>query len=570
MIFSPLPLTSEAFGKLSWSQIEPWYHELLATELTSATLDAWMLQWSQLSALVDETFVQHEIATTTNTADESRVQRKQRFMDAVYVPVQNLDQQVKEYLLASRLTPEGFGVPLHNLRMETEIFREANLALLKQDRELSDAYYALGGAQTVQWEGQEVPMSTIEPVLENVDRARRKEAWQLMVTRKAQDRSEADRIWVQKMHLRQQIAQNAGFPSFREYRWQQLHRADYTPDDCKAFHAAVERVLVPLATHMWEQHRQRLGVKRLRPWDTRVNARSSEGAIYLKDVSTAMRQTATLFSLMDPTMGGYFETLLCEHCFDIEERPQKAQLGYDMAREVKHLPFIFGTVKTLGDIRHLILHEAGHAFQTFEMAHLPYLQQRSEYAVPIEFMEVASITMEFIGSMFLHKAGLCTRREEALLRIEMLERTIMNGLPEIVAVDAFQHWVYEHPEEGSDPAACRVMWLELSQRFFPGIDRSGYEERASSEWQFAHVYGDPFYYIEYAYAILGAFQIWENYLHDPVQAIRRYREALALGATRHLPELYAAAGASFVFDDAVLQRVARLISENIGQLEQSL
>lgn len=570
MTFSPLPLTSEAFGKLSWSQIEPWYHELLATELTSVTLDAWMVQWSQLSALVDETFVQHEIASTTNTADESRVQRKQQFMETIYLPVQDLDQQIKEHLLASGLTPEGFEVPLCNLRMETGIFCEANLALLKEDRELSDAYYALGGAQTVQWEGKEVPMSTIEPALEDSDRAKREEAWRLMVARKMHDRSEADRIWMQKMHLRQQIAQNAGFPSFREYRWQQLHRADYTPDDCKAFHAAVERVLVPLATHMWEQHRQRLGVKRLRPWDTRVNACSSEGAIYLQDVSTAMRQTAALFSLVDPTLGSYFETLLREHCFDIEERPHKAQMGYELPCEVKHLPFIFGTVKTLGDLWHLILHEAGHAFQTFEMAHLPYLQQRSEYAVPAEFMEVASITMEFIGSMFLHKAGLCTKREEALLRIELLERTIMNDLPQIVAVDAFQHWVYEHPEQGSDPDACRATWWGLSQRFFPSIDWSGYEEIASSGWQFAHVYGDPFYYIEYAYAIVGALQIWEHYLRSPAQAIRQYREALALGATKHLPELYAAAGASFVFDDAVLQRVARLISETVGQLEQSL
>jgi len=570
MTFSTLPLTSEAFAKLSWSQIEPWYHELLATELTSVTLDAWMVQWSQLSALVDETCVQHEIATTTNTADESRVQRKQQFMDTVYVPVQDLDQQIKEHLLASGLTPEGFEVPLRNLRMETGIFCEANLALLKEDRELSDAYYALGGAQTVQWEGKEVPMSTIETALEDADRARREEAWRLMAARQAHDRSQADSIWVQKMHLRQQMAQNAGFPSFREYRWQQLHRADYTPDDCKAFHEAIERVLVPLATHMWEQHRQRLGVKRLRPWDTRVNARSSEGAIYLKDVPTAMRQTGALFSLVDSTLGRYFETLLREQCFDIEERPHKAQMGYDLAREVKHLPSIFGTVKTLGDIRHLILHEAGHAFQTFEMAHLPYLQQRSEYAVPMEFMEVASTTMEFIGSMFLHKAGLCTRREEALLRIEMLERTIMNGLPEIVAVDAFQHWVYEHPEQGSDPDACRATWLGLTQRYFPSVDWSGYEEIASSGWQIAHVYGDPFYYIEYAYAIVGALQIWENYLRDPTQAIRQYREALALGATRPLPELYAAAGASFVFDDAVLQRVARRISETVGQLEQSL
>lgn len=571
MTFSPLPQTSESFAQLSWDQIEPWYRELLTTELTPAVLDTWMLQWSRLSSLVDETFIRHDIATNANTADEGRAQRKQQFMDQVYVPAQELEQQLKDYLLVSSLTPERFEIPLRNLRMETGIFQEANLALLAEDRELSDEFYALGAAQTVQWEGEEVLMSTIEPILEDADRARREEAWRLMMARKAQDRPEVDKIWVRKMHLRQQIALNAGLPGFREYRWQQLHRADYTPEDCKAFHAAVERVLVPLSLKLWEQHRQRLGVDRLRPWDMRVNARSDRGPIYVQDIPAALRQTSTLFSLVDSTLGNYFETLLREQCFDIEERPHKAQqVGFELPLEVKHLPFIFGIVKTLTDIRALILHEAGHAFQTFEMAHLPYLQQRSEYTVPAEFMEVASISMEFIGSIFLHKAGLCTKREESLLRIDLLERTIMNDLPYIVAVDAFQHWVYEHPEQGSDPDACRIAWRELSQRFFPSIDWSGYEEIGSNEWQFSHVFGDPFYYIEYAYALLGALQVWENYLHNPAQAIRQYREALALGATRPIPELYATAGASFTFDDAMLQRIAHLISDTVGQLEQDI
>jgi len=172
-MFAALPNTSEVFSRLSWSEIEPWYRELAATPLSPETLQPWLAQWSDLSALVDETLVRFEIATTQNTENIEVAQRKQRFLEDAHIHIQAADQQIKEQLLASGLQPEGFAIPLRNLRAETALYREANLPLLAEDKVLGDAYMEIGGSQMVTWNGKEVPIITLYSVLDDPDRERR-------------------------------------------------------------------------------------------------------------------------------------------------------------------------------------------------------------------------------------------------------------------------------------------------------------------------------------------------------------------------------------------------------------
>jgi oligoendopeptidase F len=259
--------------------------------------------------------------------------------------------------------------------------------------------------------------------------------------------------------------------------------------------------------------------------------------------------------------------MLREGLCDLEERPDKANRGYNMHLEARRRPFIFGRVKTLWDLLTLF-HEAGHAFQVFEMRHLPYTHQRKASFLPLEFAEVASTSMELIGAMYLHQAGLCTAEEEAQLRLQHLERFVTQLFPLAVRGDAFQHWAYEHPEQAVRLPACDEKWAELSQRYVPEIDWSGLSVERGIEWrQVRHFYGWPFYYIEYAFAALGALQVWNNYMHDPYTAISQYRSALALGATRTIPELFEAAGVRFAFDPATLSGVLQLLIQTIEQLE---
>ncbi|QBD81038.1 peptidase M3 [Ktedonosporobacter rubrisoli] len=566
-MYSILPSTSEALALLAWSDIEPWYRELIDADLTQSTLDAWLAQWSRLSELVEEVLIKQEIACTRDTADQARADRKQRFLDEIYVHIQPLDQQVKQKLLASNLEPPGFAPPLRKLRTEAELFREQNVPLLNEEEGLKIAYQRFSGSQTVTWEGREVSISKLEPLLMEPERERRERAWHTMQERRLADRETLYAHWQKEMQVRQQIASNAGYATYRDYRWLQLFRFDYTPQDCRNFHRAIEEVLVPAASRVWARRRQLLGVETIRPWDIAVNPHSTMRPRYIADLNATLQQCANLFTLVDPELGAYFEIMIREGLLDLEERPAKAGRGYNLTMEAIHRPFIFGKMQTIQEIR-LILHEAGHAFHSFEMARLPYVQQRKEAFLPMEFAEVASTAMEYIGSTYLQQAGICSQEEASLLRLAHLESGLIENLPRAAMVDAFQHWVYEHLEEAQDPQQCTQQWRELTQRYMPDIDWRGLEEEQGLGWLYLrHIHCYPFYYIEYAFARIGALQIWNNYRQDPRQALQQYRHALSLGVTRTLPELYAAAGASFSFDSATLQSVVELVTRAIEELE---
>ncbi|MEO8973005.1 MAG: M3 family oligoendopeptidase [Ktedonobacteraceae bacterium] len=566
--YSLLPQTSEAFEHLPWAQIELWYRELEATTLSPSTLEPWLRQWSRLSALIDETQVWLEIATTRNTADEALSQRRQRFLDEIFTPVQNCEQQMKQQLLASGLEPEGFAIPLLKLWVDTKLFHTENIPLLNEEKSLSEAYMRINGAQTVLWEGQEVPIFSLLLAIQDPDRERRERAWHTFHKRKFEDYEAINEVWVKHVQVRQQIAHNAGYDNYREYRWQQLYRFDYTPDDCKTLHEAVERVIVPVTRQLAEKLRKKLGVEMLRPWDVSVDSHVSAAPRPIADIDALLRQCAGMFSQIDPALGGYFDTMIKEHCFDLDERANKAPGGYNGVLEVKQLPFIFGRVRTIQDIVDPLFHEAGHAFHAFEMRSLPYIHQRREDMHPIEFGEVASTSMEYIGSMNLVSSGLCTRQEALNIRLQRLEGTLRD-LPFLIRGDAFQHWIYENPEQAMIPEAVGQKWEELGRRFEPYLDWSGLEGMNKNGWQHTlHFFAAPFYYIEYAFATIGALQVWCTYLHDPQSAIQRYRHALSFGATRSLPELYAAVGAKFAFDTETLQDVVQLVMGKIEELEK--
>jgi oligoendopeptidase F len=213
-----------------------------------------------------------------------------------------------------------------------------------------------------------------------------------------------------------------------------------------------------------------------------------------------------------------------------------------------------------------LLHEGGHSFHVFESASLPYIQQLS---VGMEFAEVASMGMELLASPYLgqENGGYYTAADAARALVEHLETSILFW-PYMAVVDAFQHWVYQHPRQAEDPANCDAAWKEQWQRFMKGVDWSGMEDAQVTGWhRKMHIFQVPFYYIEYGLAQLGAVQVWRNSLKDHKQAVANYRKALALGGTAPLPKLYEAAGARLAFDTATLKEAVELMEGQIDKLE---
>ena len=565
-MLTPLPNTVDDFMHWTWEQIQPYYQELSARPLDAASLDRWLADWTHLSELVNETFQRLYVATTTNTADEEIDRRYAAFLEHIYPFSQASEQDLKVKLLDSGLQPAGFSIPLRNIRLEVDLFCEANLPLLAQEMKHSNEYDKIVGAQTVAWEGQEVTLVQLNPLFLDPERGRREAAWRLAASRRLADRAAIDALWIELMALRGRLAENAGLPDYLAYRWQQLLRYDYSPEDSARFHAAIGTAVVPAVRRMDEKRRQRLGLEALRPWDVEADPSGLPPLQPFKTAQELVDGLSSIFHRVDPQLGEYFNLLRRENLLDLENRKNKAPGAYSVEFPLVRRPFIFAnTVGTHEDVQ-AMFHESGHAFHTLEAARLPYYPQRQ---VPMEFAEVASMGMELLAAPYLtaDAGGFYAPQEAARALSEHLQ-SILRFWPYMAVVDAFQHWVYTHHQVASQPANCDAAWDELWQRFMPGEDWTGLEAERMTGWQRKlHILQAPLYYIEYGLAQLGAVQVWSNALHDQAGAVAAYRRALALGGTVSLPDLFAAAGAHLAFDAATLQQAVDLLEEMIDSLE---
>jgi oligoendopeptidase F len=565
-MFPSLPKDATEFKNWSWEQLEPYYHDLLDRDLSAANCSQWLADWSHLAKLVDEAYWRLYVASTLDTTDAQAEGQYTIFLDEVQPHTREADQKVKKKLLASGLSAAGYEIPLRNLRAQAALYRESNLPLLAEDKKLSMDYDRIVGAQTVIWEGRELTIPQLYPVLQETDREKRARAWRLAAERQLADRQAINELWGRMLRLRARIAQNADLPDYRAYRWSELLRFDYTKQDCHRFHLAIEQVVVPAATALYEKRRQRLGLKSLRPWDLDVDPYSRPPQRPYQTIEELESKASAIFHQVDPQLGEYFASMRREKLLDLDNRKGKAPGGYCTAYEAAGVPFIFMNAVGLHDDVQTLLHEGGHAFHVWECRHLAHQQME----VPLEFCEVASMGMELLAAPYLtaDKGGFYISQEAARARIETLEFNL-RFWPYMAVVDAFQHWVYDEPMQASDPANCDAKWAELWERFMVGVDWSGLEEEKITGWlRKQHIHTDPMYYVEYGLAQLGAAQVWRNALSDQAGSVAAYRRALSLGGTVTVPEMYAAAGAKFAFDAETLGQAVDLMMKTIAELER--
>lgn len=561
-----LPADPVAFIDWSWPQIEPFFEQLERYSLNSENIASWLEGWSRLSGLIYETYQRLYVGVTVDTNDKSAETRYNRFLDEIFANAEAAGQKLKEKLLQSGLRPDGFELPLRNLQAEAQVFSPANLPLLAEEMKLSSKYDRIIGEQSVEWQGKDVTLLQLESAQYQPDRPLREAAWRLAMRRWLEDRQAINALWGELFSLRTRLAANLGLPDYRAYRWKKMLRFDYTPEDCARFHAAIEKVVVPAAGYLYQRRAAQLGLTGLRPWDLLVDPHSRPPLRPFERVEQLVEGMERIFRRVDPRLSEYFAIMRRENLLDLDNRKGKAPGGYCTDFPVSQRPFILmNAVGTHEDVQTL-LHEGGHAFHVFETNHLPYFQQKR---IGLEFMEVASMAMELLGAPYLTRdqGGFYTEAEAARARSEFLEGAILFW-PYMAVVDAFQHWAYAHPAQAVDPSQCDREWSALWERFMGGVDWSGLEEERMTGWQRKlHILQEPFYYVEYGLAQLGAFQVWQNALQDQAGAVAAYRKALALGGTASLPQLFQAAGARFAFDAETLQRAVDLGLRTIEALD---
>lgn len=551
----------------SWEAIAPWFDQLAARApqcATAAELEAWLLDWNELSAAIEEESASRQIAMTCHTDDADAERAYLDFIEQIEPQLKPRQFALEQLLIAhpqcAHLPLPRYAVLLRDVRNHVELFRPENIPLETEEAKLGQQYQKLTGSLTVEFRGEERTLVQMSRYLEETDRALRQEAWEAVVRRRLAEREAFETLFDALLPLRARIAANAGFANYRDYAFRRLGRFDYTPADCAAFHDAVASEVVPALRELQARRSTQLGLAELRPWDMEVDPLGRPPLRPFADVAEMVARSQRVFDQLDPELAGGFRLMQERRLLDLDNRKGKAPGGYQTTLPEARLPFIFmNAVGVQRDVE-TILHEAGHAFHALAAREEDVLSYRN--SPPIEFCEVASMSMELLGAKYLGEFYAPAEADRA--RRKHLE-SILGILGWIATVDAFQHWLYTHP--GHSRAERAAAWTALLDRFGGDVVWTGWEEAKSHLWhRQLHLFLYPFYYIEYGIAQLGALQVWANAQRDPAQALADYKRALALGGSRPLPELFAAAGCPFQFDRARVAPLMELVRSELAKL----
>ena len=548
----------------SWETIEPYFSRLEKRCVEApADLEAWLIDYSELTAVIDEVGTDRHVKMTCQTDD---AERKAAFLDFI----ENIEPRCKPRLhalnvkyvespAAAKLDSARYHVLDRGIRASVELFREANVPLQTEEAKLEQRYQEVCAAQTVEFDGREQTLQQLALYAERTDREIRQRAWEVESERRLKDTDTLEDIFDQLVRLRHRIATNADCADYREYAFKAKQRFDYTVEDCLAFHDAVARAAVPVMRDQQRRRQATLGLDTLRPWDLAVDVKGRAPLRPFQSADELCTKASRVFHRVDPVLGEQFDDMQRRGYLDLESRKGKAPGGYQATYDESRHPFIFmNAVGVQRDVRTLV-HEGGHAFHSYAARHDPLLPYRGS---PIEFAEVASFGMEMLA---MEQLGEFYEGDElARARRTQLEG-IVSLFPWVATIDAFQHRLYAKPDHSREQR--RAWWLELRERFGGVADYSGYEEALDYSWhRQLHLFEVPFYYVEYGIAKLGALQVWRNAMSDRARATVAYRNALSLGGSRPLPELFAAADARFDFSYETLAPLMELLQAELATL----
>lgn len=572
--FVPADLDASA-----WERVEPYVRALLDRDpATTAEAERWLLDRSELDAACSETGANLYIAMTCATDDEAAQGAYLRFIEHVRPKLKqaafDLDRHQAGFCRRLDLAGKSdrYTVLVRNTEADVSIFRPENVPIFTETEKLENEYQKITGRMTVTFRGQERTLPQMGRFLEEQDRATREEAWRLVAKRRLEDREAIEQVFDDLVRHRHAISRHAGFNDFVGYTFAARHRFDYTPRHCEDFHRACEEVVVPFNRRLDERRRSQLNLRSLRPWDLAVDPKGRAPLRPFEGGRDLVARSLRAFERLDAGLAEMFRSLgdgsndrgpIDGECLDLDSRRGKAPGGYLYMRDRRRLPFIFMNAAGLHRDVETMVHEAGHAFHGLLAADEPLLHYRE---APIEFCEVASMSMELL-TMPHWSSYYADSEDLARAQRRQLEGSV-SLLPWIATIDAFQHWIYTHPDHTRDQR--RDAWLALDDRFGHDVDWTGLEDERAFLWhRQPHPFTSPLYYIEYGIAQLGALQLWLLSIErGPSEAIEAYKSAMRLGGSRPLPELFKAAGLAFDFGPSIVARLVDRVERELEKLPE--
>ncbi|MFN5252702.1 MAG: M3 family oligoendopeptidase [Chitinophagaceae bacterium] len=556
------------FVLTDWASLEPYFKELSDRPIEDALgLEKWLKDLSELEAFVSEDACWRQIKMTCDTTDKSLEEAFNFFCMEIQPKMQPYADALNKKLMACPFTQsldkDTYFTYLRAVQKSIDLFRTENIAIQAELSVMQQQYGAIAGKMTITHEGQEYTLQQATQFLESEDRSIRESVYRKIKERRLEDKTAMHDLFSSLIQKRHQVAMNAGFENYRDYKFVELGRFDYTKEDCYQFHEAVKLHVLPLIDKIYARKKQKLGLEVLKPWDTEAEPAGTKPLRPFTDGKDLYEKSVACFEQLHPFFADCLKKMNALKHFDLESRKGKAPGGYNCPLAESGAPFIFmNAAGQMSDVTTMV-HEGGHAIHSFLSHHLS-LSAFKEY--PMEIAEVASMSMELFSmdhwqSFFDNEADLNRAKEH------QLERTI-TIFPWIAIIDKFQHWVYEHPANTIEERT--QTWTSILNEFSTGsIDYTGLDEFRAIGWQRQlHLFEVPFYYIEYGIAQLGAIGMWMQYQQNPSAALENYMNTLALGGTKTLPELYQTAGIEFNFSPNYVKNLMDFTNAQLEKLYQ--
>ena len=549
----------------SWEDVKPWFDNLEQREIGDrAALEQWLADRSELAFVLEEELAWRYIRMNCHTDREDYAKAFNLFVSEIEPEIarrsDRLDSKLLEHPLAGSLDgSRDYGVMMRVIRNRKRLFRDKNVPLQAELQVLEQDYGKIASQMTVTMEGKEMTLQQASNYLREPQRELRKEAFLKIRERRYADAGRLHDLFDKLVEKRTTIAKNADFADYRDYRFAELGRFDYTVEDCETFQESIRTTVMPLVERLHRRRMEQMGLEVLKPWDLEHDPLGRPPLRPFRDVKELTEKAARAFDRINPRFGELLRTMEREGYLDLDSRKNKAPGGFNYPLYESNLPFIY--MNATGNLRDLetIFHEGGHAIHSWLSSHIRIIEHKE---LPSEVAELASMSMELI-SMGTWDIFFPDGEELQRARREQLEG-IIRILPWIAAIDKFQHWLYTHP--GHSHEERDTQWTAIMREFSsPLVDWSGYEHFLATGWQGQlHLFEVPFYYIEYGISQLGALAVWKNYRKEPEQALRQYEEALSLGYSRPIPEIYRTAGIRFDFSENYVKSLMEFVSGELG------
>lgn len=502
------------------------------------------------------------IRASIDTTDEF-YQKERDYFDEISPQFEELNTEYYQALIVSPFRnqlEEKWGDQLFDLAdFQIRSFSPVIMDLMQQENKLVSEYNKLVASAQIEYRGETLTLAQLGPYAESTDRATRKEVMELRFHFFAENEETFDRIFDELVKIRHEIAVKLGFKNFVELGYVRMNRFDYDAEMVKNFRDQVRDYIVPLATKLYERQAKRIGVEDFKFYDESLSFLSGN-AKPKGDAAWIVANGQKMYNELSAETGEFFRFMVDNELMDLEAKKGKESGGYCTFIDNYGAPFIFSNFNgTSGDID-VLTHEAGHAFQVYSSRNIGI----PEYLWPTyESCEIHSMSMEFFTWPWME---LFFKDEVEKYKFSHLSSALL-FLPYGVAVDEFQHVIYENPE--MTPAERKAAWKKVEQTYLPHRDYDGnaYLE-AGGIWQRqGHIYATPFYYIDYTLAQICAFQFWKRSREDFDAAWKDYIHLCQLGGSMSFTKLVKEAGLISPFEDGCVQSVIGTIEGYLNSVD---